>query len=93
MQCVHMIRAATSTLDDTMTRGVKAAYKQARPLTDRELGAAEALPRVIRHQRALAPASSRQPRLMARAARCSKAVLISARVTHLLLVTSRCARL
>lgn len=53
MQHVHVIRAAASTPDDKVTRGVKAAYKQACPLPDRKLGAAEALPCLICQQRSL----------------------------------------
>lgn len=81
---VHVIRAAASTADDKVTRGVKAAYKQACPFPDRKLGAAEALPCLI---------CQRQPRLMVCTTPCWTAVLISACVTHLLLVTLRCARL
>lgn len=50
MQRVNVIRAAASTPDDKVTRGVKAAYKQACPLADRKLGAAEALPCLICQQ-------------------------------------------
>lgn len=55
MQCVHVIRAAVSTPDDKVTRSVKAAYKQACPLLDRKLGAAEALPCLICQQCSLPP--------------------------------------
>lgn len=41
--------------DDKVTRSVKAAYKQACPLPDRKLGAAEALPCLICQQRSLPP--------------------------------------
>lgn len=46
-QRVHAIRAAASADDEKVTRGVKAAHKQARPLPDRKLRAAEALPCLI----------------------------------------------
>ncbi|KAM7402602.1 hypothetical protein PAMP_017826 [Pampus punctatissimus] len=46
-------RAAASTLDDKVTRSVKAAYKQACPLPDRKLGAAKALPCLICQQHSL----------------------------------------
>lgn len=52
MRRVHVIRAAASA-DDKVTRGVKAAYKQACPLPDRKLGAAEALPCLICQQHSL----------------------------------------
>lgn len=55
MQCVHVIRAAVSTPDDKVTRSVKAACKQACPLLDRKLGAAEALPCLICQQCSLPP--------------------------------------
>lgn len=45
--------------DDKVTRGVKAAYKQACPLPDRKLGAAEALPCLICQQRSLPHHSNR----------------------------------
>lgn len=80
---VHVIRAAAGTTDDKVTRGVKAAYKQACPFLDRKLGAAEALPCLV----------SSQPHLMVCAAPRWTAVLISACVTHLLLVTLHRAHL
>lgn len=58
MRRVHVIRAAASAPRDKVTRGVKAAYKQACPLPDRKLGAAEALPCLICQQRSLPRHSS-----------------------------------
>lgn len=58
MRRVHVIRAAASAPHDKVTRGVKAAYKQACPLPDRKLGAAEALPCLICQQRSLPRHSS-----------------------------------
>lgn len=90
---VGVIRAVASTPDDKATRGVKAAYERACPLPDRKLGAAEALPCLICQQRlGSLPASSQQPLcLMVCTTPCWTAVLISACVTHLLLVRLRCA--
>lgn len=48
---VHVIRATASADDEKVTRGVKAAYKQACPLPDRKLRAAEALPCLICQRR------------------------------------------
>lgn len=50
-QRVRVIRAAASARDEKVTRGVKAAYKQACPLPDRKLRAAEALPCLICQRR------------------------------------------
>lgn len=79
MHCVHVMRAAASGPHDKVTSSVNAAYKQACPLTDRKLGAAEALPCLICQQRSLVrrlPASSQRPCLTACTTPSWTAVLI-----------------